>query len=256
MRSSTKLIHKNTFYHPYSVIFFSLLLVPPLLPLNLKGGQNAFSNYFLNCPSCGRSLSDFQVKRLLSGQSICNNANNQIPFTVISQALKEHIMTCRHTNKMANNMSFFNSNHLPLQFPAPPHRLPLLTPPSPAMSISPPIKMERSESTSPRGQSPETHSCSQCSASFLSRDLLDKHEILHSPNDSVVSTCFFLNSFFNWSHSKWIPKLDKHDCPCPYLTSTVTLIAELQNMPQNIRQRISSTSPYGLPRRLVTVAKI
>lgn len=36
--------------------------VPPLLPLNLKGGQNTFTNYFLNCPSCGRSLSDFQVK--------------------------------------------------------------------------------------------------------------------------------------------------------------------------------------------------
>lgn len=123
-----------------------------------------------------------------------NNTKNPIPFTVNSQALKEHIMTCRQNKN--DNLPFFNSNHVPLQFP-PPHRLPLLTPPSPAMSVSPPIKLERSESTSPRGQSPETHACSQCSASFLSRDLLEKHEILHSPNDSVVSTYYFLNCHFS-----------------------------------------------------------
>lgn len=78
---------------------------------------------------------------------------------------------------------------LPLQFTPPQHRLPpLLTPPSPAMSMSPPIKIERSGSTSPCDQSSDSYACSQCSSTFSSRDLLEKHEVLHSPNDSVVST--------------------------------------------------------------------
>lgn len=31
------------------------------------------------------------------------------------------------------------------------------------------------------------HSCSQCSVSFSSKDQLEKHELLHSPNAQVVS---------------------------------------------------------------------
>lgn len=34
------------------------------------------------------------------------------------------------------------------------------------------------------------HACVQCSASFPNRDLLEKHEMLHSPNSTVVSAIF------------------------------------------------------------------
>lgn len=34
----------------------------------------------------------------------------------------------------------------------------------------------------------ETHACSQCSASFLTRGLLEKHEAMHISNATVVST--------------------------------------------------------------------
>lgn len=36
------------------------------------------------------------------------------------------------------------------------------------------------------------HACSQCSASFQNRELLEKHELLHSPNATVVSFIQFL----------------------------------------------------------------
>nr|CAD7261325.1 unnamed protein product [Timema shepardi] len=32
-----------------------------------------------------------------------------------------------------------------------------------------------------------SYACSQCSASFLNKDQLEKHELLHSPNAQVVS---------------------------------------------------------------------
>lgn len=44
---------------------------------------------------------------------------------------------------------------------------------------------DRGGSTSPHIPGP--HACSQCSASFPARDLLEKHELLHSTNVSVVS---------------------------------------------------------------------
>lgn len=50
----------------------------------------------------------------------------------------------------------------------------------------------RGRSTSPHASSAMSldgpHACVQCSASFPTRDLLEKHEILHSPNGTVVST--------------------------------------------------------------------
>lgn len=36
----------------------------------------------------------------------------------------------------------------------------------------------------------ELHACSNCSATFPTRDLLEKHELMHSPNSSVVSTIY------------------------------------------------------------------
>ena len=38
------------------------------------------------------------------------------------------------------------------------------------------------------------YACSQCSTSFLHKDQLEKHELLHSPNAQVVSTFFLCNA--------------------------------------------------------------
>lgn len=35
--------------------------------------------------------------------------------------------------------------------------------------------------------------CSQCTTSFATKDQLEKHELLHSPNAQVVSGDFFVN---------------------------------------------------------------
>lgn len=42
----------------------------------------------------------------------------------------------------------------------------------------------------------ETHACSQCSASFLTRDLLEKHELMHISNATVVSSFSLLHVTF------------------------------------------------------------
>lgn len=56
---------------------------------------------------------------------------------------------------------------------------------------------DRGGSTSPHIPGP--HACSQCSASFPARDLLEKHELLHSTNVSVVSqTKDFAPVFFSF----------------------------------------------------------
>lgn len=56
---------------------------------------------------------------------------------------------------------------------------------------------ECGRSTSPSSSSiaENIHACSQCSASFPNRDLLEKHELQHSPNATVVSK-FVLIVFF------------------------------------------------------------
>lgn len=57
---------------------------------------------------------------------------------------------------------------------------------SASTSISSQMHDERGRSTSPC-TSDGAYACSQCSASFPNRDLLEKHELLHSPNALVVS---------------------------------------------------------------------
>lgn len=42
----------------------------------------------------------------------------------------------------------------------------------------------------------ETHACSQCTASFLTRDLLEKHELMHISNATVVSSFSLLHVTF------------------------------------------------------------
>lgn len=53
---------------------------------------------------------------------------------------------------------------------------------------------KRGSSISPSISVDGSYACSQCSASFVHRDLLEKHELMHSPNPQqlVVSTCCFL----------------------------------------------------------------
>ena len=47
----------------------------------------------------------------------------------------------------------------------------------------------------PAGAAPGgIYACSQCSTSFLHKDQLEKHELLHSPNAQVVSIVFLCNS--------------------------------------------------------------
>lgn len=47
---------------------------------------------------------------------------------------------------------------------------------------------KRGRSISPSISADGSYACPQCSASFLNRDQLEKHELLHSPNSLVVST--------------------------------------------------------------------
>lgn len=47
---------------------------------------------------------------------------------------------------------------------------------------------KRGRSTSPIASMDGSYPCTQCSASFQSRDQLDKHEMSHSPVPPVVST--------------------------------------------------------------------
>lgn len=118
------------------------------------------------------------------------------------QALKEHIDTCHplksdelhdlrlgHSIGAASPLSnAHHQNHLYHQSQQHP-RLPSASSLSSiATSISAHIKEERGRSLSPCSRSDGSYGCSQCSLSFPNRDLLDKHELLHSPNTNVVST--------------------------------------------------------------------
>lgn len=55
---------------------------------------------------------------------------------------------------------------------------------------------KRGSSISPSISVDESYACSQCSASFLNRDQLEKHELMHSPNShqSVVSEIYFTHT--------------------------------------------------------------
>lgn len=50
------------------------------------------------------------------------------------------------------------------------------------------------------------HACSHCTSSFLTRDLLEKHEMMHISNATMVSSHFFVllifNSLFSWIYTQ------------------------------------------------------
>lgn len=48
------------------------------------------------------------------------------------------------------------------------------------------------------------YGCSQCSTSFASKDQLEKHELLHSPNAQVVSTSSTVYGFLMPTHDKFV----------------------------------------------------
>jgi hypothetical protein len=66
------------------------------------------------------------------------------------------------------------------------------------MSIGPGIDEGGRQSTSPNNLNmigaPGGYACSHCSLSFPTRDLLEKHEVMHAQNTTVVS--FLISLFF------------------------------------------------------------
>ena len=72
---------------------------------------------------------------------------------------------------------------------------------SPASGISHDSGDGRSSSSSPNNlnnnmYSGYGHACSHCSSSFLTRDLLEKHELMHISNATMVSFSFFLLTLY------------------------------------------------------------
>lgn len=60
-------------------------------------------------------------------------------------------------------------------------------------SIKDELDEKRGRSISPSISVDGSYACSQCSASFLNRDQLEKHELSHSPNSTVVSEAINFN---------------------------------------------------------------
>lgn len=106
------------------------------------------------------------------------------------QALTEHIDTMHVKNDDLHEHRMNNGNLASSPIPtsnAHKHsHLPSASSLSASTSISSQMHDERGRSTSPC-TSDGAYACSQCSASFPNRDLLEKHELLHSPNALVVS---------------------------------------------------------------------
>ncbi|XP_055677965.1 zinc finger protein 1 isoform X2 [Lutzomyia longipalpis] len=147
------------------------------------------TEYSINCPQCHLGLPGFQ-------------------------AWKEHV-ECAHPMGEKSPHEAGSPNHQPPNHrhhhsvtPSPPlalatssasatgtsmlQKTPLLTSSASPSSASISVKSEEGggRSTSPSSSLDGPHACVQCSASFQSRDLLEKHELLHSPNGTVsCKTC-------------------------------------------------------------------
>ncbi|GAB0090991.1 Zinc finger protein 1 [Sergentomyia squamirostris] len=139
------------------------------------------TEYSINCPQCHVGLPGFQ-------------------------AWKEHVEYAHQMcEKSSDSPGQPNNRHQQSVTPSPPlalattssvsamvQKAPLLTSSASPSSASISVKSEEGggRSTSPSSSLDGPHACVQCSASFQSRDLLEKHELLHSPNGTVsCKTC-------------------------------------------------------------------
>lgn len=147
---------------PSSAATSFTLQFPSLLSGLKQNNENTHSSFYINCPQCHQGFPGFQ-------------------------ALKEHIdnvHAIKEGDMYEHRMSNASLVSPPLSSAHQHFHNPSGSSLSSTTSFSANVHDDRCGSTSPC--IPDVpHACSQCSASFPTRDLLEKHELLHSQNIAV-----------------------------------------------------------------------
>lgn len=144
-----------------------------------------------NGSAAGARLNEISGKLFLEhAQRSPGSVHESLMFSPLRQAMKRPHPSSRHNS----------CSPQPLPLPSPASSVhsscsQLTGPPAEFLARLTGSEEGRGRSTSPSGTSSTAamsldgpHACVQCSASFPTRDLLEKHEMLHSPNGTVVST--------------------------------------------------------------------
>lgn len=140
------------------------------------------TEYSINCPQCHVGLPGFQAWK--EHVDYAHPMGEKSPHEAAGSPNLRHQQSMTPSPPLALATSTAASGSL--------QKTPLLTSSASPSSASISVKSEEGggRSTSPSSSLDGPHACVQCSASFQSRDLLEKHELLHSPNGTVV--CFLL----------------------------------------------------------------
>ncbi|XP_059611904.1 zinc finger protein 1 isoform X2 [Phlebotomus argentipes] len=145
------------------------------------------TEYSINCPQCHVGLPGFQAwkEHLEYAHPMGEKSSHDVGSPNHQQA-NGHQQSVTPSPPLALATSSATVSGSMLQ------KTPLLTSSASPSSASISAKSEEGggRSTSPSSSLDGPHACVQCSASFQSRDLLEKHELLHSPNGTVsCKTC-------------------------------------------------------------------
>lgn len=196
---------------------------PSFASLFGMSGQARADSGFHGSPAAGSRLNE------ISGKLFLEHAQRMSPGSVQDPLLFSPLKHLHQGLKRPHPSSRHNS--------CSPQPLPLPSPVSSVHSSSsqmtgPPAEFlarltGNDEGASGRGRSASplssttlsmdgSHACVQCSASFPTRDLLDKHEMLHSPNGTVVSGVVFRLSCRSYSPVPKLVLVIKVFCPRVY----------------------------------------
>ncbi|XP_055700198.1 zinc finger protein 1 isoform X2 [Phlebotomus papatasi] len=140
------------------------------------------TEYSINCPQCHVGLPGFQAWK--EHVDYAHPMGEKSPHEAAGSPNLRHHQSMTPSPPLALATSTAASGSL--------QKTPLLTSSASPSSASISVKSEEGggRSTSPSSSLDGPHACVQCSASFQSRDLLEKHELLHSPNGTVsCKTC-------------------------------------------------------------------
>lgn len=161
----------------------SLFFTVPPLGIARNDDDSSHHNEFINCTHCQLEFSDFQVSSLTRA--------NQLPLIIISifslsshQSLKDHIVQVHQTSAASPTLSM---NGMAQHFSPPPSLL------SPGNF---PYHMHTGANEGGRqSHSPNTHACSynQCSASFPTLELLEKHEMIQHSSGATNVVSLVMN---------------------------------------------------------------
>lgn len=101
---------------------------------------------------------------------------------------------------------------------------------------------ERGGSGSPLGPG-GPHTCSQCRGAYPTREQLERHETLHSPNTQVDTDKYVSDVLY----ATLCGQAHRHEHPLPSSSKILTiprLPADMQDLPQELRQRVQTPASH------------